>query len=150
MSRHAKCKLPASDIPNQMPTSDRPSKIPTSGKPRKIPVSIKLPTSAVGIIVQVRKVSADVSELQKNLAAESAARNDLQECVEKLKTESAEAKKYLTQGNDRIVVRPSLHLFLRKLPCNTLPELDSLLAHIGSETNFLQWVRKSYKPCSLC
>lgn len=44
-------------------------------KPRKKPVPIRLAPSSAGIIVQVQKVSADVSELQKNMAIESAATN---------------------------------------------------------------------------
>lgn len=121
MSRHAACQLPA---------DSRPTKIPVTIKPVK--------PSAAGIIVQVLKVSADVSELQKNMAVEAAARNELQMTVEMLKAESAQARKSVAQLPENHNNSQSLQLFMKALPCKSLVELDELVAYI--ETRSLQWV----------
>lgn len=155
MSRHKACKLPFNKVPNRVPVS--------------IPVSIKPGPMAAGIIIQVQKVTADVTQLQERMAVESAARNDLekqmavesaarkdleekmdvesaarndlQKCVDNLTAETDEVKKNLAQ-EPKNHNRQSVHRFMRMLPCNSLNELDFLLAYIG--IHFLQWVRKKF------
>ncbi|XP_037043418.1 uncharacterized protein LOC119079536 [Bradysia coprophila] len=120
-SRHIDCKMPTSYIPRRLTPAPAPKKV---------------MFSADGIIHQVQKVSADVSELQRNMAVESEARNDLQLCVEKLKAENEATKKYFAQGvadvtsKDSGGVKRSLHLLMKTLPCKSLVELDWLLAYI--------------------
>lgn len=135
MSRHALCKLPANDRLKQIPISIKP--VPAARKEKGI--------DDFGILGEVRKVSADVNELQKIMAVESAARNQLEMCVEQLRVETVEAKKYFAQEAKNVgrkrrsdCTTQSLHLFMKKTPCKSLAELDWLLAYIENRNS--QWV----------
>lgn len=102
---------------------------------------------ADGILHQVQKVSADLSELQKNMAVETAARNDLQLCVEKLKADNEEVTKYFAQGVADCrpkdgAGKQSLRLLMEALPCKSLVDLDWLLAYI--------LIRNSHWVCESC
>ncbi len=118
-------------------------KLPSNNRP-KISIPLKpIPSRASGIVGQVRKVSNDISELQKNLAVESAARNNLETCVEHLKAETAEAKQLAEKMHDASAKRRSngkatMILLMKKMPCKSLDELDFLLEFIESRSS--QWV----------
>ncbi|XP_037034391.1 uncharacterized protein LOC119073189 [Bradysia coprophila] len=125
VSRHAACKMP----------------IEVDERPKRLPVSIRLDPTVAGIIVEVRKLKDDVAQVQRDLAVETAARNELHLCVEQLKVDNAETKQLMAQAaND--VRNPNnsaktLNLLMKKLPCKSLDELDWLLAFIANRS--LQW-----------
>lgn len=108
-------------------------KSPESDLRKKFPEPTKTFASYATILVKVQKTSEDVSELQKNLAVEAAARKELQLSLEQLKIESKEAKNYQQPQN-------IIHLLMKKLPCKSLPEIDWLLAFIVDKN--LEWVCK--------
>lgn len=115
-SRHAACKLPASD------------------RPKELPVRRKTFVSTTGISKKVQKVTEDVSELKKNFAVEAAARNQLEMAVEQLKTEAKEVKNHQQPQN-------ITQLLMKKLPCKSLVEMDWLLAFIEGKS--VEWVCES-------
>lgn len=123
MSRHANCKLPANNQPKR---------------------TIRIPSLPSGIVGQVRKVSTEISEMQKNMVMESEARIQLQITVEQLKAETAEAKLFMAEivkdvGVNRVCNgNETLNLLIKTMPCKSLHELDLLLGYIESRS--LQWV----------
>lgn len=120
-TRHAACKVPGKNVP----VKSLPVKISVTIRPR--------------IIVRI--------ELKKNMAVESTARHELKICVEELKMEHVEIKKYLTEEAKELRLQSrgggthKLHVFMKMLPCTSLIELDSLRDCIEIRTNFLQCVR---------
>ncbi|KAG4073259.1 hypothetical protein HA402_008605 [Bradysia odoriphaga] len=142
-------KLPLSTRPD--PTVDeRPKRLPVSTKldptvderPKRLPVSIRLDPTAAGIIVEVRKLKDDVAQVQKDLAVETAARNELHLCVEQLKVDTAETKQLMAQAANEVrnpnSASKTLNLLMKRLPCKSLDELDWLLAFIANRS--LQWL----------
>lgn len=96
-------------------------------------------------MVLVTKVKTDVSELKKELALETAARNELQKSVVQLEKDSAEVKQFITESakdvGDRNIAKKTMRMLMETLPCKSLEELDWLLAYIANRS--LYWVRIS-------
>lgn len=116
-------------------------KLPANSQPKR---TIRAPTLPSGIVGQVRKVSAEISELQKNMEMEAEARIQLQITVKQLKAETAEAKLFMAEGVKDVGVNrgsncnDTLNLLMKTMPCKSLYELDWLLDYIGSRSS--QWV----------
>lgn len=103
-----------------------------------LPVSIKLDSFSAGLIGQVKKVQNRVSDLEKNLSNEVAARSELHACVEKLKVD-IEVKQDMAQpANDVQVNNNALNFLIKSLPCGSLTEVDMLLAFVTNHS--LEWV----------
>lgn len=130
MSKHVTFKLPTD--------KQKQKKMIVSIPLSKVSIPVSVNTTTGGIVVQVRKIEATVTDLQKDIAQETLARKDLQVSVEKLIADNAEAKtKIVNQINP---IQHPMHTFMNKLPCRTLIELDELLAFIENDIRYFQLV----------
>lgn len=91
MSRYAIGKTTVANNRPKVSVSFHQRQVPTINNRPKV----ALPAS--GIVGKVRKVAAEVSELQKKLAVESAARGELHKCVEELKVSLLQDSLHLYQ-----------------------------------------------------